>query len=110
MAQINVQIREDGNYRQSKSFVDDLTLRSHTSKLMMINSDSSVSSGGNVFVIRDPSQSNVAFITQLGDATFHHLVITGDTTFQGDLEVGGDTLLHGTLDVEGKEIGSVRTL
>jgi len=96
MAQINVQIRENGEYRHSKSFLDDLTLRSYTGQLIMINSNASVSSGGAVFVIRDTSETDVAFINQLGDATFHHLTITGNTTIEDKM------VLTSTLDVSGK--------
>ena len=86
MAQVNVQIRENGNYRESKCFLDDLTLRSYASKFIIINSDESASNY-KVFRIRKPnidglhnSLDDVSFITELGDATFNHLTAVGKLT------------------------------
>ena len=97
MAQINTRVLDGGISRESYPYADDLTLRSFSSKLMIINSDIGAANY-KVFRIRKPKANgahgpsdDVSFITELGDATFNILTTTGSSVLNGTLDVHGHT-------------------
>jgi hypothetical protein len=95
MAQKNLIYNNGKSFVQSDPYADDLTLRSFSGRLFLINSHSSVSA--DVFRVRNLSGSDVAIVNNEGNAIFHNLQINGFTHFSGNFEVEGTTSLKNKL-------------
>lgn len=81
MSQKNLIYDNGKRFAQTDPYADDLTLRSFSGRLFLINSHSSTAS--DVFRVRNLAGTDVALISNQGDATLQDVNIKGDLVVEG---------------------------
>ena len=93
MAQKNLIYNNGKKFLQTDPYADDLTLRSFSGRMFIINSHPSVSS--EVFRVKDVEGNTVAIINNLGETIF------SNSQINGRIDVSGVTSLQDKLNVTG---------